>query len=66
MKNLLDFDEHIVGWPKHFRPLPTGYSVIWSERLEHYLPLGDDGELEGPINWDRFAARRWCFAHAEM
>lgn len=52
-----------VHFPKHYKPLPEGYKVIWSESCDHYL--GINGDIESEIYCCRFMARKWCFASAQ-
>ena len=51
-----------VTFPKHFKPLPPGYQVMWTG--SHYIWKTD--EEEGVISWDRFWVRRCAFAHYEQ
>lgn len=55
--------DYVMKWPPLYEPLPDGYSVEWIECVEHYMCLGPQ-DIESPIFSNRFAARRWCFAHA--
>lgn len=53
----------IVEWPKHYKPLPGGYYVVFVD--DHYKWINEDLNLEGLISWDRYWARRCAFAHHE-
>jgi hypothetical protein len=53
-----------VRFPKHYRPLPSGYSVVWSEFSEMFLGLCEEKDIESPIFCCKYMARRWCFANA--
>lgn len=47
-------------WPKHFRPLPPGWKILWLDS-GHFVGIGPNDE-ETPISWDRFWVRRVVIA----
>jgi hypothetical protein len=53
----------IVEWPKHYKPLPEGYYVVFADN--YYNWVNDELDLEGPVHWDRYFVRRCAFAHAK-
>jgi hypothetical protein len=57
-------DDIVITFPKHYKPLPDGYSVVWEDCIEHYVGHGPN-ETESDAYCDRNMARRWCFANYE-
>jgi len=56
-------DDVKINFPKHYKPLPEGYSVWWIDCIEHYVGMGPN-EYETVCHHDRNVIRRTCFAHA--
>lgn len=54
---------NVVIWPKHFNPLPPGYTVVQLDSGHYMWKLND--EKEGAIDVDQYRARRCAFLHFE-
>jgi hypothetical protein len=52
-----DWDEY--KFPKHYKPLPPGYRILWTGT--HFMWVTE--KEEGEIYWDRYRARRSAFSH---
>lgn len=51
---------YLIKWPKHYKPLPEGFTVEQLESGHYYAKFQ---EVESEMFCDRFEARRWCFAY---
>lgn len=51
----------IVEFNSRYKPLPPGYVVMRVD--DHFIGMTLDEVYQSNIHWDKYQARRWCFAH---
>ena len=49
----------------NLKPLPDGYAVVWLAQSGTFLGTKRGTDLELWDGWNRYMARKCCFAHAE-